>query len=72
MTDPLFDPERRHQTRAWKLLEALDRAPFKIEDRLPIIQAALDAERVEALSKPNRLDGLRYLAARESGDVQGF
>jgi hypothetical protein len=47
MRDPSQDPERRHQSRAWKLMEALDAAPFGIESRLEIIQGFLDEERTD-------------------------
>lgn len=39
----------RHDSRAWRLMEALDNAPFGNEERLEIIQGFLDEERTEAL-----------------------
>ena len=45
MRDPAQDPERRHQSRAWRLMEAMESAPFGNEARLAIAQKFLDEER---------------------------
>lgn len=40
----------RHDTRAWRMLEALDRAPYRNEARLALIEAFLLEERREAVA----------------------
>ena len=47
MRDPAQDPERRHQSRAWRLMEAMESAPFGNEARLAIAQKFLDEQSKE-------------------------
>jgi hypothetical protein len=60
MRDPSQDPERRHQSRAWKLMEALEAAPFGNESRLEIIQGFLDEERAGAVRECDEACGVLH------------
>lgn len=44
---------RDYQSRAWRLVEALETCPFKIEDRIDLVQRFLDEERKEAREPMN-------------------
>ena len=57
---------RQYDSRAWRLVEALDNAPFNVDERVEMVQRFLDEERGEAA------EAFRYAAACVEGEPRGY